>query len=64
MSVKNGAYVEQGEPVLILNAMKMEHVVNAPSSGKISLGCEEGQMVMDGQVLAEIEAEEDKEEKA
>ena len=52
--VKSGDIVKSGDPVCILNAMKMEHVVNAPSDGVISLACDEGDMVMDGAVLAEI----------
>jgi len=54
--VKNGDVVKQGQPVCILNAMKMEHVVNAPMAGVVSLACEEGQQVVDGAILAEIAA--------
>jgi len=58
--VQNGDVVEQGQPVCILNAMKMEHVVNAPMAGTVSLACEEGQQVEDGAILAEIAAAEKK----
>jgi len=57
LMVKNGDVVKQGQPVCILNAMKMEHVVNAPISGVVSLACEEGQQVTDGAILAEIAAD-------
>eukprot|EP00605_Chrysophyceae_sp_TOSAG23-4_P001889 GSChrysophyteH1.ASY1.ANO1.2085.1 assembled CDS len=55
--VSSGDRVKAGDPVCILNAMKMEHVVNAPSDGVVSLACEEGAMVMDGAILAEITEE-------
>ncbi len=58
--VKSGETVKQGQPVCILNAMKMEHVVNAPISGVVSLACDEGQQVADGAVLAEIAAPKEK----
>eukprot|EP00606_Chrysophyceae_sp_TOSAG23-5_P000807 GSChrysophyteH2.ASY1.ANO1.1613.1 assembled CDS len=57
--VKNGDIVKVGDPVCILNAMKMEHVVPAPSAGIVSLATEEGAMVMDGAILAEIESQEE-----
>lgn len=57
--VKNGDVVKVGDPICILNAMKMEHVVPAPSAGIVSLATEEGAMVMDGAILAEIESQEE-----
>lgn len=33
--VKNGDLVEKGQQLLILEAMKMEHVIRAPKAGKI-----------------------------
>ena len=52
--VADGDEVEEGDPIIVLNAMKMEHQVLAPSSGKVSLLCGEGQNVSDGEKLAEI----------
>lgn len=52
--VADGDEVEEGDPVIVLNAMKMEHQVLAPTSGKVSLLCGEGQNVADGEKLAEI----------
>jgi acetyl/propionyl-CoA carboxylase alpha subunit len=58
--VSTGDNVKAGEPVFIMNAMKMEHVVNAPTDGVISVACVEGDMVMDGAILAEIAVASDK----
>ena len=60
--VSDGDDVQEGDPVIVLNAMKMEHQVLAPSSGKISLLCGEGENVSDGAKLAAIEAAAEEEE--
>ncbi|XP_010522739.1 PREDICTED: methylcrotonoyl-CoA carboxylase subunit alpha, mitochondrial isoform X2 [Tarenaya hassleriana] len=53
--VENQDKVEQGQRVIVLEAMKMEHVVKAPSSGYIhGLGVKVGQQVSDGSVLFQI----------
>ncbi|KAK4763189.1 hypothetical protein SAY86_008957 [Trapa natans] len=53
--VEDGAKVEEGQPVLVLEAMKMEHVVKAPSAGYISgLHLSPGQQVPDSSVLFSI----------
>ncbi|XP_010481551.1 PREDICTED: methylcrotonoyl-CoA carboxylase subunit alpha, mitochondrial-like [Camelina sativa] len=53
--VENEAKVDQGQPVLVLEAMKMEHVVKAPSSGSIQgLKVKAGQQVPDGSALFRI----------
>jgi len=52
-----GDTVEEGQAVLIVEAMKMEHTLRAPFSGKISeLSCEEGEQVEANVLLMEIEA--------
>ncbi len=54
--VKPGDLVEAGQPVVTLEAMKMEHVHIATVSGIIaSLAVEEGEQVTTGRVVAEIE---------
>ena len=50
-----GDMVEEVDAIIILNAMKMEHPVLAPTSGKVTLLCGEGENVSDGMKLAEIE---------
>jgi acetyl/propionyl-CoA carboxylase alpha subunit len=53
--VEAGAQVEAGEPLLIVEAMKMEHEIVAPSGGPlVELRVCEGQQVETGTVLAVI----------
>ncbi|KAM1001432.1 hypothetical protein ACFX15_007612 [Malus domestica] len=53
--VKDGTKVEGGQPILVLEAMKMEHVVKAPSAGYVhGLHLAAGQQVSDGSVLFSI----------
>ncbi|MEA2898807.1 MAG: geranyl-CoA carboxylase alpha subunit [Bradyrhizobium sp.] len=55
--VKQGERVEAGQPVMTLEAMKMEHVHTAPVSGMISaIDVAEGEQVTTGKVVVEIEA--------
>ena len=55
--VKPGERVEAGQPVMTLEAMKMEHVHTAPISGTISaIDVAEGEQVTTGKIVAEIEA--------
>jgi 3-methylcrotonyl-CoA carboxylase alpha subunit len=52
-----GEVVERGSALVILEAMKMEHVMRAGHSGRIaSLPVREGDQVAEGQVLATLEA--------
>jgi geranyl-CoA carboxylase alpha subunit len=54
--VKQGERVEAGQPVMTLEAMKMEHVHVAPISGMISaIDVAEGEQVTTGKIVAEIE---------
>ncbi|GAB2282338.1 hypothetical protein Dimus_016883 [Dionaea muscipula] len=53
---EDGAKVETGQPVIVLEAMKMEHVVKAPSSGFIrGLQATPGQQVSDGGILFNVQ---------
>jgi geranyl-CoA carboxylase alpha subunit len=55
--VRQGERVEAGQPVMALEAMKMEHVHTAPISGIISaIDVAEGEQVTTGKIVAEIEA--------
>jgi len=52
-----GEAVEEGEPVLTLEAMKMENEVRAEIRGRVvAIRVREGQVVNAGEALAEIEA--------
>lgn len=56
---KEGQTVKAGDSVVVIEAMKMEHVITAPCDGVVSLYCEEGTSVDDGAALAEIAAAEE-----
>ncbi len=53
---KEGAAVEKGAPLLILEAMKMEHTINAPAAGTVkAFRFMVGDQVGDGDELVEFE---------
>ncbi|GAB2639755.1 acetyl/propionyl/methylcrotonyl-CoA carboxylase subunit alpha [Kribbella swartbergensis] len=55
VGVQVGDQVEQGQPLLWLEAMKMEHTISAPADGVVSeLRVEAGQQVEVGAVLAVV----------
>ena len=54
---KAGDILAAGAPIIVLEAMKMQHVHAAPVSGKLAvLNAEEGDQITTGFVIAEIEA--------
>jgi propionyl-CoA carboxylase alpha chain len=56
VAVTVGDHVEKGQPLLWLEAMKMEHAVNAPTAGVVAeLPVAAGQQVDVGSVLAVVE---------
>ena len=53
-----GAVVRRGAPLLVMEAMKMEHTINAPAEGKVvSFRYAVGDQVSEGAELVEFEAE-------
>ncbi len=51
-----GQKVEKGAPLLILEAMKMEHTITAPTAGTVKAFCyAAGEQVSDGAALVEFE---------
>jgi 3-methylcrotonyl-CoA carboxylase alpha subunit len=55
VSVRDGERVTRGQPVIALEAMKMEHVLTAPFDAKVSLNSvNTGEQVTEGQVLARL----------
>ena len=56
--VASGAKVEKGAPLLVLEAMKMEHTIAAPARGTVAaIRCKAGDQVVEGAELIEIEVE-------
>ncbi|WDP89544.1 MAG: biotin/lipoyl-binding protein [Desulfobacter sp.] len=54
--VSQGDWVEKGDTVVVVSAMKMETSLKAPYGGKITrIGVCEGDKVMPGDILADIE---------
>jgi len=54
--VSSGDEVRKGQPLVALEAMKMEHLVRAPRDGRIrQVNAQPGQMVAGGAVLVEME---------
>lgn len=54
--VQPGAAVEKNAPLLILEAMKMEHQIHAPYGGTVkAVNCKEGELVQPGVELVELE---------
>ena len=54
--VEVGATVDKGAPLIILEAMKMEHQIHAPYAGTIRvINCHEGELVQTGVELVELE---------
>ncbi len=55
---ENGQTVAKGEPLLILEAMKMEHTIAAPADGKVlAFYFAAGEQVNDGDELVDFEAD-------
>jgi biotin carboxyl carrier protein len=58
ISVTEGAIVQQGDVMLVLDSMKMEHPIRAPIQGTISsLPCTVDAIVQSGSVLVIIDPE-------
>ena len=55
--VADGDQVQEGQAVLVVEAMKMEHTLHAPSAGTVRLHVSAGQRVTRCQELALVEAE-------
>ena len=54
-AVEPGTEVAAGQPVVVLEAMKMENAIAAPFDGRVeTVGCAVGDLVAKGAVLAEV----------
>lgn len=56
--VRNGDWVERGQPLVIVEAMKMEHAIRAPRAARVrALRVSPGDRVDGGVVVAEIDGD-------
>ncbi|MEZ5971586.1 MAG: acetyl/propionyl/methylcrotonyl-CoA carboxylase subunit alpha [Hyphomonadaceae bacterium] len=56
VAAKAGAKLKKGDPILVLEAMKMEHTLTAPFDGKLAeLNAKAGAQVSEGVLLAKLE---------
>jgi 3-methylcrotonyl-CoA carboxylase alpha subunit len=56
LHVKVGATVKPGQPLIVVEAMKMEHTINAPAAGKVAeVRFKPGDQVDEGEVLIVLE---------
>jgi len=56
VAAKAGAKLKKGDPILVLEAMKMEHTLTAPFDGKLTeLNAKAGAQVSEGVLLAKLE---------
>jgi 3-methylcrotonyl-CoA carboxylase alpha subunit len=56
---KTGDSITEGEPLLVLEAMKMEHTIYAPKNALIKeIYYQQGQQVQDGSELIELSYDE------
>ena len=56
VSVKEGDVVEQGQPLLVMEAMKMEHTIGAPTAGTVrEVFYSVGEQVQEGAQLISLE---------
>jgi 3-methylcrotonyl-CoA carboxylase alpha subunit len=59
LSVTAGAEVEKGTPLLVMEAMKMEHTLRAPGPGRVlTFHHKVGDQVREGAELVDFEARE------
>ena len=53
--VAAGDAVRKGQPLLVLEAMKMEHAISAPQDGTVAEIAREGSQISEGTVLVRFE---------
>lgn len=55
INIEEGSEVQKGDPVLVLEAMKMENAIKSPGEGKVKkIRIKQGDAVEKGQVLVEF----------
>jgi biotin carboxyl carrier protein len=57
VAVSEGETVTAGQPIVVVEAMKMEHVIRAPHAGRVvALRVRQGEQVEAGAVVAELQS--------
>jgi propionyl-CoA carboxylase alpha chain len=56
---ESGSAVEGGQPLIVLEAMKMQHTITAPGAGVVDVAVQVGQQVSAGDVLAVVTSSEE-----
>lgn len=56
LCAKNGTDIKKGEPVIVLEAMKMQNTIASPVTGTVTYAVAPGQTVRSGDLLATIVA--------
>jgi acyl-CoA carboxylase subunit alpha len=60
VAAETGQQVEAGQPMLVLEAMKMQHIVSAPTAGRVArIDVGPGDQVAAGEVLAVVSTDEE-----
>jgi biotin carboxyl carrier protein len=54
LSAEDGARVERGQPILVIEAMKMQNTITAPQDGVVRFEVKPGQSVPSGALLARV----------
>ncbi|MDN5806265.1 MAG: acetyl-CoA carboxylase biotin carboxylase subunit [Brevibacterium sp.] len=54
VKVESGDHVEQGDPIVVVEAMKMEHMLTAPATGSVTVTAVQGAQVGLDEVLATV----------
>jgi propionyl-CoA carboxylase alpha chain len=54
VQAESGSTVDAGQPLLVLEAMKMQHTISAPAAGVLDVAVQVGQQVSAGDVLAVV----------
>lgn len=64
VTAEDGAHVEAGDPIAVVEAMKMEHVLRAGVGGTVRIGVAVGDQVSRGGIVATVEPDDEARDEA